>query len=56
MVFEEYIKNYEQELLESVIPFWESHCIDKECGGFLIPSIKTGPSSTLISGCGSNGG
>ena len=34
MVFEKCIEIYEQELLENVVPFWENHCIDKECGGF----------------------
>jgi N-acylglucosamine 2-epimerase len=30
------IDRYERELVESVIPFWESHCVDREHGGFLI--------------------
>ena len=34
MVFEDYIAKYEAELLDNVIPFWENHCIDTECGGF----------------------
>ncbi len=25
---------YERELLESVVPFWEKHSIDRECGGY----------------------
>jgi N-acylglucosamine 2-epimerase len=28
------IARYEKELLESVIPFWENNCVDKECGGY----------------------
>ena len=27
-------KRYEKELMESVVPFWEKNCQDKECGGF----------------------
>jgi len=27
-------KRYEDELLTSVIPFWEWHCVDRECGGY----------------------
>ena len=30
----DYIRKYEKELLESVIPFWERHCIDKKYGGY----------------------
>jgi N-acylglucosamine 2-epimerase len=30
------IERYERELIGSVIPFWESHCLDREHGGFLI--------------------
>ena len=26
---------YERELLDRVVPFWEAHSIDRECGGFL---------------------
>jgi len=29
-----WINMYEKELLNSVIPFWETHCIDKKYGGF----------------------
>lgn len=29
-----WIKLYEKELLDSVIPFWEMHCWDKKYGGF----------------------
>ncbi len=28
------IERYERELLESVIPFWEKHCVDREYGGY----------------------
>ena len=27
-------KRYETELLESVVPFWENHCVDTEYGGY----------------------
>lgn len=30
----DYILRYEKELLESVIPFWERHCIDEKYGGY----------------------
>jgi len=30
------IQRYEKELTDSVIPFWENHCVDREHGGFLI--------------------
>ena len=29
-----FIQRYEDELLKNVIPFWQEHCIDRECGGF----------------------
>jgi len=29
-----YILKYENELLESIVPFWEKNCIDKEYGGY----------------------
>jgi len=28
------IERYENELVNSVIPFWQNNCIDKECGGY----------------------
>ena len=28
------IKRYENELVNSVIPFWQNNCIDKKCGGY----------------------
>jgi N-acylglucosamine 2-epimerase len=27
-------ERYERELVRSVIPFWERHCVDRECGGY----------------------
>jgi N-acylglucosamine 2-epimerase len=32
--FRDWADRYETELLESVIPFWENHCIDSEYGGY----------------------
>jgi N-acylglucosamine 2-epimerase len=29
-----FLQRYERELADSVIPFWEDHCVDRECGGF----------------------
>jgi N-acylglucosamine 2-epimerase len=34
-VVETYMKKYESELVDQVIPFWERNCIDHECGGFI---------------------
>ncbi len=34
MDFAPVIARYEDELINSVVPFWENHCVDKECGGF----------------------
>jgi mannose/cellobiose epimerase-like protein (N-acyl-D-glucosamine 2-epimerase family) len=28
------IARYENELFNSVIPFWQNNCIDKDCGGY----------------------
>lgn len=33
---------YERELLEHVVPFWEAHSIDRECGGFLTCLCRDG--------------
>lgn len=32
--FEKVARRYERELVESVIPFWQRHGIDDECGGY----------------------
>ncbi len=34
MNFNKLAIQYKSELLENVIPFWEQHSLDKECGGF----------------------
>ena len=36
------IQRYEQELIDSLIPFWESYCVDREHGGFLICLDRNG--------------
>jgi N-acylglucosamine 2-epimerase len=33
--FSEYAAQYRRALLEDVIPFWERHSIDRDCGGFI---------------------
>ena len=34
MNWQPYIDRYEKTLLEDVIPFWQNHCVDQECGGY----------------------
>lgn len=34
MNWQPYIERYENELLHSVIPFWEKNCVDREYGGY----------------------
>ena len=34
MNVKENIKRYENELLNSVIPFWQNNCVDTRCGGY----------------------
>lgn len=34
MDFAKYQKQYRDELIDNVVPFWEKNCIDKEYGGF----------------------
>ena len=34
MNFNNTITRYEKELLESVVPFWEKNCVDREMGGY----------------------
>ena len=36
------VQRYESELTDSVIPFWENHCVDREHGGFLICLDRNG--------------
>lgn len=34
MNWQPFIERYENELLNNVIPFWQEHCVDRECGGY----------------------
>ena len=34
MNFKEISKRYKRELFDSIIPFWENHCIDHDNGGY----------------------
>ena len=36
------IQRYERELTDSVIPFWENHCVDREHGGYLVCLDRSG--------------
>ena len=36
------IPRYQHELLESVVPFWERHCLDDECGGYFTCLARDG--------------
>ena len=42
MDFKPYIKRYEQELTERVIPFWEKNCVDREFGGYFTSLDRDG--------------
>lgn len=42
MDFTPYIERYEKELIDSVIPFWEDHCVDKEFGGYFTSLDRDG--------------
>lgn len=42
MDFTPYIERYEKELIDSVIPFWEEHCVDKEFGGYFTSLDRDG--------------
>ena len=35
-------KRYETELVTSVIPFWENHCVDREFGGYFTSLDRDG--------------
>ncbi len=37
-----YIERYENELINSVIPFWENHCVDREYGGYFTSLDRDG--------------
>ena len=42
MTWQKYIEKYEGELLNSVIPFWEKNCVDKEFGGYFTSLDRDG--------------
>jgi len=42
MNWQTYAKKYEHELLNSVIPFWQKNCVDKEFGGYFTSLDRNG--------------
>ena len=42
MDFKSVAERYDQELINSVIPFWEQHCVDKEFGGYFTSLDRDG--------------
>ena len=42
MDFSAYSAQYERELLDSVVPFWEKHCIDAQYGGYFTSLDRDG--------------
>ena len=48
-----YVNRYENELVDNVIPFWETHCVDREYGGYFTSLDRDG--STRKNTCGCNG-
>ncbi len=40
--FSDYAEKYRRALLEDVIPFWERHSIDRECGGYFTCLARDG--------------
>lgn len=42
MDWQKYIEKYEGELLNSVIPFWEKNCVDREFGGYFTSLDRDG--------------
>ncbi|MBR4957175.1 MAG: AGE family epimerase/isomerase, partial [Lentisphaeria bacterium] len=42
MNWQKYIEKYEGELLNSVIPFWEKNCVDREFGGYFTSLDRDG--------------
>ena len=37
-----YVQRYENELIDNVIPFWETHCVDQEYGGYFTSLDRDG--------------
>lgn len=42
MDFQPFIRRYEEELFDRVVPFWEQHCIDHEFGGYFTSLDRDG--------------
>ena len=42
MDWKNYSAKYENELINSVVPFWEKHCVDHEYGGFFTSLDRDG--------------
>lgn len=42
MDWKAYSEKYRRELLDSVIPFWEKHCVDREYGGYFTSLDRDG--------------
>ena len=41
-MWQKYIEKYENELTNSVVPFWEKYCVDRECGGYFTSLDRDG--------------
>ena len=41
-MWQKQIEKYERELTDSVIPFWENHCVDREFGGYFTSLDRDG--------------
>ena len=41
-MWQKYIEKYENELTQSVIPFWEKNCVDREFGGYFTSLDRDG--------------
>ena len=41
-MWKNYLEKYENELKNSVIPFWENHCVDREYGGYFTSLDRDG--------------
>ena len=41
-MWKDHIDRYENELIRSVIPFWEKHCVDREYGGYFTSFDRDG--------------
>ena len=41
-MWQKYIEKYENELTNSVVPFWEKYCVDREFGGYFTSLDRDG--------------